>query len=333
MPGIGAFPEDDDLSLEVAGMHGTGYANMAVTHCDVLLGVGTRFDDRLTGGVDSFAPEAEVIHVDIDPAEISKNIHADYPLVGDAGRVLDQLDDELDNRPDPSDRYAEWREQVSAWEEEYPMDYATPDDEPLKPQFVVEVLDEATGDDTVVTTGVGQHQMWAFQFWNYTEPRTWVSSHGLGTMGYGLPAAIGARLAADDDQSVVCFEGDGSFLMTIQELSVAVRENLDITVAVLNNEYVGMVRQWQDGFFEGRRMASEYSWCPDFAKLAEAFGAQGFTVADYDGVEDAVEAAVEYDGPSVIDFHIDPEENVFPMVPSGGKNGKFALQTEHLDQL
>ncbi len=333
MPGIGAFPEDEELSLEVAGMHGTGYANMAVTHCDVLLGVGTRFDDRLTGGVDSFAPEAEVIHVDIDPAEISKNINADYPLIGDAGRVMDQLDDELDNRPDPADRYAEWREQVGTWKEEYPMDYATPDDEPLKPQFVVEVLDEATEDDTVVTTGVGQHQMWAFQFWTYTEPRTWVSSHGLGTMGYGLPAAIGARLAADDDQSVVCFEGDGSFLMTVQELSVAVRENLDITVAVLNNEYVGMVRQWQDGFFEGRRMASEYSWCPDFAKLAEAFGARGFTVADYDGVEDAVEAAVEYDGPAVIDFHIDPEENVFPMVPSGGKNGKFALQTDHLDQL
>ena len=333
MPGIGAYPEDDDLSLEVAGMHGTGYANMAITHCDVLIGIGTRFDDRLTGGVDSFAPEAEVVHVDIDPAEVSKNVHADYPLIGDAGRVIDQLDDELDRRPDPSDRYAEWREQVQAWKAEYPMDYSTPDDEPLKPQFVVEVLDEATGDDTVVTTGVGQHQMWAFQFWNYTEPRTWVSSHGLGTMGYGLPAAIGARLAADDDQSVVCFEGDGSFLMTIQELSVAVRENMDITVAVLNNEYVGMVRQWQDGFFEGRRMASEYSWCPDFAKLAEAFGARGFTVADYDGVEEAVEAAVDYDGPAVIDFHIDPEENVFPMVPSGGKNGQFALQTEHLEQL
>ncbi|PSQ26998.1 acetolactate synthase, large subunit, biosynthetic type [Halobacteriales archaeon QS_9_68_17] len=333
MPGIGAYPEDDDLSLEVAGMHGTGYANMAITHCDVLLGIGTRFDDRLTGGVDSFAPEAEVVHVDIDPAEVSKNVHADYPLIGDAGRVIDQLDDELDRRPDPSDRYAEWRDEVQAWKSEYPMDYATPDDEPLKPQFVVEVLDEATGDDTVVTTGVGQHQMWAFQFWNYTEPRTWVSSHGLGTMGYGLPAAIGARLAADDDQSVVCFEGDGSFLMTIQELSVAVRENMDITVAVLNNEYVGMVRQWQDGFFEGRRMASEYSWCPDFAKLAEAFGARGFTVADYDGVEEAVEAAVDYDGPAVIDFHIDPEENVFPMVPSSGKNGRFALQAEHLEQL
>ena len=333
MPGIGAYPEDDDLSLEVAGMHGTGYANMAITHCDVLLGIGTRFDDRLTGGVDSFAPEAEVVHVDIDPAEVSKNVHADYPLIGDAGRVIGQLDDELDRRPDPSDRYAEWRDEVQAWKSEYPMDYATPDDEPLKPQFVVEVLDEATGDDTVVTTGVGQHQMWAFQFWNYTEPRTWVSSHGLGTMGYGLPAAIGARLAADDDQSVVCFEGDGSFLMTIQELSVAVRENMDVTVAVLNNEYVGMVRQWQDGFFEGRRMASEYSWCPDFAKLAEAFGARGFTVADYDGVEEAVEAAVDCDGPAVIDFHIDPEENVFPMVPSSGKNGRFALQAEHLEQL
>jgi acetolactate synthase-1/2/3 large subunit len=329
MPGIGAFPEDDDLALSWAGMHGTGYANLAITHTDVMLAIGTRFDDRLTGGVDSFAPEAEIIHIDIDPAEISKNIHADYPLIGDAERVLEQLDDAMGAKPDAR----EWREQCRTWKEEYPMDYETPDDEPLKPQFVVEAVDEATGDDAIVTTGVGQHQMWACQYWQFSEPRTWVSSHGLGTMGYGLPAAIGARFAADDDQSVVCFEGDGSLLMTMQELSVAVREELDLTVFVLNNEYVGMVRQWQDGFYEGRRMASEYSWCPDFAKLAEAFGASGHTIDDYDEVADTVQAAVEYDGPAVVDCHIDPEENVFPMVPSGGENGRFALQESHLDQL
>ena len=339
MPAVGCFPEDDDLALEMVGMHGTGYANMATTHCDVLLAVGCRFDDRLTGGVDTFAPEAEVLHVDIDPAEISKNVRADVPLVGDAATVLEQLDAEMRGGAD----YEDWRDQCRRWKAEYPMDYATPSkqssdeqstssktpDGPLKPQFVVEAMDEATDDDAIVTTGVGQHQMWAVQYWTFTQPRTWVSSHGLGTMGYGLPAAIGAKLAAPDRQ-VVSFEGDGSFLMTIQELAVAVRENLDITVAVLNNEYIGMVRQWQDAFFEGRHSASEYSWCPEFDKLAEAFGARGFAVSDYDEVADTIESALAYDGPSVVDFRVDPAENVYPMVPSGGANGKFALTEDQL---
>jgi acetolactate synthase-1/2/3 large subunit len=209
------------------------------------------------------------------------------------------------------------------------MDYATPEDEPLKPQFVVEAADEATPEDTIVTSGVGQHQMWASQYWTFRHPRTWISSHGLGTMGYGLPGAIGAKVAAPD-REVVCFDGDGSFLMTIQELSVAVREELDITVFVLNNEAVGMVRQWQDAFFERRRMASEYPWVPDFEALAEAFGARGFTLSDYDEVADTIEAALGYDGPSVVDVHIDPAENVYPMVPSGGDNARFALAEDQL---
>ncbi len=326
MPGIGTVPEDDELCLSWAGMHGTGYANMAITHTDCLIAVGTRFDDRLTGGIETFAPEAEVIHIDIDPAEISKNIHADYPLIGDAATVLEQVHDAIETPP----ATREWVEQCSAWKDDYPMDYRTPEDEPLRPEFVVEAFDEATDDDTIVTTGVGQHQMWASQYWTYKEPRTWVSSHGLGTMGYGLPAAIGARFAADDSQDVICFDGDGSFLMTMQELSVAVRENLDITVAILNNEYIGMVRQWQDAFFEGRHMASEYNWMPEFDKMAEAFGAKGWRVDDYDEVADAIEGALEYDGPSVIDFHIDPRANVYPMVPSGGANGKFALTEDQL---
>jgi acetolactate synthase-1/2/3 large subunit len=326
MPGIGTFPEGDDLCLSWAGMHGTGYANMAITHTDLLIAVGTRFDDRLTGGVDTFAPEAEIVHIDVDPAEISKNVHADYPLEGDAATVLEQVDEALNRTPDAR----EWREQCRTWKEEYPMDYGTPEDEPLKPQFVVEALDEATSDRAVVTSGVGQHQMWAAQYWTFERPRTWVSSHGLGTMGYGLPAAIGARFAADDDQEIVCVDGDGSFLMTIQELSVAVREDLDITVAVLNNEYIGMVRQWQDAFFDRRRMAADYNWVPEFDKLAESFGARGWRVDDYSEVADAIEAAIDYDGPSVIDFHIDPEENVYPMVPSGGANGQFALSEDQL---
>ncbi|MCU4753186.1 biosynthetic-type acetolactate synthase large subunit [Halobacteria archaeon AArc-curdl1] len=326
MPGIGSFPEDHELAMEMAGMHGTGYANMAVTHCDTLIAVGTRFDDRLTGGIETFAPDAEVIHIDIDPAEISKNIHAEYPLIGDAATVIEQLAEAVEHSPQAT----KWRAQCQQWKSDYSMAYKTPDDEPLKPEFVVEALDEATSDRAIVTTGVGQHQMWACQYWTYTEPRTWVSSHGLGTMGYGFPAAIGARLAADDDQEVIAIEGDGSFLMTIQELSVAVREEMDITVAVLNNEYIGMVRQWQDAFFEGRHSASEYNWCPEFDKLAEAFGARGFRINDYDEVADTIQAALEYDGPSVIDVHIDPHANVYPMVPSGGDNGQFALTEDQL---
>ncbi|KAB1188451.1 MULTISPECIES: biosynthetic-type acetolactate synthase large subunit [Haloferax] len=326
MPGIGSMPEDDELCLSWAGMHGTGYANMAITHTDCLIAIGTRFDDRLTGGIDTFAPEAEVVHVDIDPAEISKNIHADYPVVGDAGTAIEKIDSEMEHSPDAR----EWREQCLTWKDEYPMDYAAPDDEPLKPQFVVEALDEATPDETIVTSGVGQHQMWAAQYWTFRDPRRWVSSHGLGTMGYGLPAAIGARLAADDDETVVCIDGDASFLMTIQELSVAVREDLDITIAILNNQYIGMVRQWQDAFFEGRHMAAGYEWCPQFDKLAEAFGARGWTVDSYEEVPDAIEEALAYDGPSVIDFHVDPSENVYPMVSSGAPNGKFALSEDQL---
>ncbi len=329
MPGIGSFPEDHDLAMEVAGMHGTGYANMTLQHCDVMLAVGTRFDDRLTGGVETFAPDAEIVHIDIDPAEISKIIHADYPLIGDAATVLDQLYDAMPHAPNT----VEWRARCDDWKGEYPLEYSVSEDDPVKPQFLVEAMDELTPDDTVVTTGVGQHQMWAMQYWTYRHPRTWVSSHGLGTMGYGLPAAIGARLAADDDQSVVCFDGDGSFLMTMQELAVAVREELDITIIVLNNAAVGMVRQWQDAFFDGRRMASEYPWVPGFDVLAEGFGARGFRIETYDEVDETLRAAYEYDGPSVVDAHVDPEEDVYPIVPSGGDNTKFAMNEAQLEEL
>jgi len=336
MPGIGSFPEDHDLSLEWAGMHGTGYANMAITNTDCMLAIGTRFDDRLTGGVETFAPDAEIIHLDIDPAEISKNIQADYPLVGDAKQVLRQLDDAMPVAYEALDTspadYETWREQCAQWKDEYEMSYDMPEDEPLKPQYVVERFSELADDDAIVTTGVGQHQMWASQFWTFTEPRTWVSSHGLGTMGYGVPSAIGAKVAAPDTE-VVCFDGDGSFLMTVQELSVAVREDLDVTYVVLNNEAVGMVRQWQDGFYEGRRMASEYPWIPQFDMLAEAFGARGFRLEDYESVDEVIEKARSYDGPSVVDAIIDPAENVYPMVPSGGDNGLFALNGDQLGDI
>ena len=328
MPGTGAFPQTDPLSQGIAGMHGTGYANMAISNCDVMLAVGTRFDDRLTGDIETFAPDAEILHIDIDPAEISKNVEADYPLVGDASVVLEQL-----LRAMPGDPPAEeWREQCQTWREEYPLEYDAPEDEPLKPEHVVERFDEVTPADTIVAAGVGQHQMWAWQYWTFTEPRTWVTSHGLGTMGYAVPAAIGAKLAAPD-REVVAFDGDGSFLMTAQELTVAARENLDLTIVVLNNEAVGMVRQWQDGFYGGRHMASEYPWVPQFDKVAEAFGAKGLRAEGYDDLEETVQAAREYDGPAVIDALIDPTENVYPMVPSGGDNARFAVNAEQLEGL
>ena len=325
MPGTGSFPEDHELSLEIVGMHGTGYGNMAITVTDCLLAVGTRFDDRLTGGVETFAPDAEIIHVDIDPAEVSKNIEADHPLIGDAKAVLGQFADAMNGSPSTE----AWLEQCETWKDEYPMEYAAPEDEPVKPQYVVERFDAATDDDTIVTAGVGQHQMWAWQYWTWTQPRTWVTSHGLGAMGYGLPSAIGAKLAAPD-RDVVCFDGDGSFLMTCQELSVAVREHLDITIVVLNNEAIGMVCQWQDVFFRKRHMASEYPWVPEFDTLAEAFGARGFRIDTDDEVDEVIEGALAYDGPSVVDVHIDPDEKVFPMVPSGGDNGLFALTEDQL---
>ena len=328
MPGTGAFPETDPLSQGIAGMHGTGYANLAISNTDCLLAVGTRFDDRLTGDISTFAPDADVVHVDIDPAEISKNVEADHPLVGDAKRVLEQLDEAMTRAP-PA---AEWREQCQSWKEEYPLEYEHPEDEPVKPEYVVEKYDEATPDDTIVAAGVGQHQMWAWQYWTWREPRTWVTSHGLGTMGYAVPAAIGAKLAAPEKE-VVAFDGDGSFLMTAQELTVAAREELDITIVVLNNEAVGMVRQWQDGFYEGRHMASEYPWIPEFDKVAEAFGAKGLRIETYDEIEATIEEAREYDGPAVIDAFIDPAENVYPMVPSGGDNARFALNPEQLEGL
>jgi acetolactate synthase-1/2/3 large subunit len=326
MPAVGSFAEDHVLAMGVAGTHGTGYANLALANCDVLLAVGTRFDDRLTGGVDTFAPEAEILHVDVDASEFHKNVYADYPLLGDAGTVLDQLTRRLSDAPAAD----EWRRRCRQWKASHPLDYDVADDEPVKPQFVVEVLDAVTPDETIVTSGVGQHQVWACHYWTFRHPDTWISSHGLGTPGYGLPAAIGARVAADDDRTVVCFEGDRSFLMTVRELAVAVREHLDITVAVVNDSALGLGRQSRDAFDDERRAASERPWVPAFDRLAEAFGARGFRVDEFDEVAETVEDALAYDGPSVVDFHVDPEEDVFPFVASGGDGAPVALREEHL---
>jgi len=321
LQGLGSFPEDNELSLGMLGMHGTGCANRSVTECDLLIGLGVRFDDRATGKIESFAPHAKVIHVDIDPAEISKNIHADIPIVGDAKRVLSNLNEEMKNHEAP---YIEdWRETLDEWENKYPMEYEQ-DEEHLKPQYVIETLDKKTPDDTIVCTGVGQHQMWAAQWYEYKEPRTWISSGGLGTMGCGLPMTIGAKLAAPDTE-VVCIDGDGSFLMTVQELTTAVREELDFTLIIINNYYMGMVRQWQELFSDERYAESDLGHLPKFDEIAEAFGAKGWRLEETDNVEEVLEEALEYDGPSVIDAVIDPNENVFPMVPAGSGNDEFIM--------
>ncbi len=321
LQGLGAFPEDNDLSLGMLGMHGTGYANRAVTDCDLLIGIGVRFDDRATGKIESFAPHAKVIHIDIDPAEISKNIHADIPIVGDAKRVVGDINDEMEERDAPDT--ADWLEKLSEWKEKYPMEYEQEGDD-LKPQRVIETLDDKTTDDTIVCTGVGQHQMWAAQWYEYQEPRTWISSGGLGTMGCGLPMTIGAKLAAPDTE-VVCIDGDGSFLMTVQELTTAVREELDFTLVIINNYYMGMVRQWQELFQDERYAESELPHLPEFDKIAEAFGAKGWRLTDPENVDEVLDEALEYDGPSVIDAVIDPNENVFPMVPAGSGNDEFIM--------
>jgi acetolactate synthase-1/2/3 large subunit len=320
IPGLGSFPEDHDLAMGVAGTCSPGYADVALQHCDALLAVGTRFDDRLTGDVETFAPEAEIVHVDVDPAEVGKNVHADYPLVGDAATVLDQLRTAIPRAPDA----AEWRSRCRAWRDGHSMDDMISEGEPLKPQFVVEVADALTPDDTIVTAGGGRHQPWAAQYWTFRHPRTWVSPHGLGTMGYGLPAAVGARLAAADDQSVVCFEGDRSFLATVRELAVAVREDLDVTVIVLGDAATGTSKPWQDAASAGDRATSTPSWAPRFDALAEAFGARGFRLETAEGIEETLRAALAHDGPSVVDTRVEPEADARRTVPSGDDAG-FAV--------
>ncbi len=314
--GIGAFPETHELSMGMLGMHGTVTANYAVHECDLLINLGARFDDRVTGKLKAFAPHAKVIHADVDPAEIGKNVPPLIPIVGDVRQVAVGLVKELEGMEWSAERTAEWLARIAARKEEYPLQYEAPADGKLAPQLVIEEIDRVTAHDAIVCTDVGQHQMWATQYYTFTFPRQFISSGGLGTMGFGLPASIGAQIGCPD-KTVVDISGDGGFQMTEQELATAMSCGLPIVVCILNNGYLGMVRQWQDLFWNKRYSCTSIETQPDFKLLAEAYGALGLTVTEKDEIEPALREALACPRPAVIDFRTSPQENVFPMVPAG----------------
>ena len=309
--GLGGFPEDDDLSLGMLGMHGTVSANLAVHEADLLLAVGARFDDRITGKIDEFAPKAKILHIDIDPTSISKSILVDIPMVGDAKDILSTMVKHVEHvNREP------WLKQIAEWKRENPLSFKK-DRGRVQPKYVIEQICELTGGDAIVCTEVGQHQMWAAQFFTYTKPRRFISSGGLGTMGYGFPAAIGAQVGCPD-AIVFDIAGDGSFQMNIQELSTAVHNKLPVNVAIMNNGYLGMVRQWQELFFGKRYSSTDLdSGNPDFVKIAEAYGALGIRVTSDDDVRSALKEAIASKKTVVLDFVCEREENVFPMIPAG----------------
>ncbi|WP_453994598.1 acetolactate synthase large subunit [Bacillus nitroreducens] len=309
--GLGGLPADHPLYLGMAGMHGTYTANMALHECDLLISIGARFDDRVTGNLEHFAPNATVAHIDIDPAEIGKNIPTKIPVVGDAKEVLKSLIHQ-NGKPGNS---LEWREKLAGWKEEYPLVYKPSEDE-LKPQKLVELIYQYTNGEAIVTTDVGQHQMWAAQYYQFSKPNRWVTSGGLGTMGFGLPSSIGAQLA-ERSSTVVSILGDGGFQMTSQELSVIQELNLPIKIVILNNKALGMVRQWQQIFYKERYSHSLIPNQPDFMKLADAYGIKGMKASNEQEAEQVLKEALEYEGPVLMDFSVTPFENVYPMVAPG----------------
>ncbi|NQT06670.1 MAG: biosynthetic-type acetolactate synthase large subunit [Candidatus Omnitrophica bacterium] len=309
MLGLGGFPETHKLALGMLGMHGTAYANHAIMDSDLIIAIGARFDDRVTGKIDEFAPNAKVIHIDIDPSSVSKNIKVDIPIVGDARRILTELNKAV-KKPSTGD----WLSKIEGWKKRALSHLK--DDDKMRPQYIVKEICEATKGDAIIATEVGQNQMWAAQYYTYTKPRTFLSSGGLGTMGYGFPAAIGAQIACPD-KIVFDIAGDGSIQMNIQELATSVHNKLPVKVAIMNNGYLGMVRQWQELFYDKRYSYTTLKGCPDFVKLAESYGAVGIRVTKKKDVRPAIEKALSIDNTVFLDFHIEREENVFPMVPAG----------------
>jgi acetolactate synthase I/II/III large subunit len=314
--GLGAFPGDHEQWLGMLGMHGTRTANYAMDEADLICAIGARFDDRITGKLSEFAPRAKFIHIDVDPAEISKNVPAHIPIVGDAKKVLPKLTREYRALETDATRLDGWWQRIKTWQEKHPLRYDDSEDAEIKPQRMVQAIHEATGGNAILTSDVGQHQMWAAQWFTFKEPRKWINSGGLGTMGFGLPSAMGAQVACPDE-TVVCLAGDGSLIMNCQELATCVTEQIPVKVFIMNNGYLGMVRQWQELFWDRRYSSVKMGTSPDWVKLADAFGAVGMRVTDKNEMVDAMKTALATEGPVVLDVHVTKEENCYPMIPAG----------------
>jgi len=326
--GLGGFPGTDALSMGMLGMHGTYYANMAVANCDLLIAVGARFDDRVTGKISAFAPHAKIIHIDIDPSSISKNVKVDIPIVADCKNALAGMNAWLDRTKDFNIKeqaavHEPWLEQIKEWKTQHPLGYIEETDV-IKPQFVIQKLHELTGGDAIITTEVGQNQMWAAQFYHFNKPNHFMTSGGLGVMGYGFPAAIGAQMAAPG-QVVIDVAGDGSIQMNIQELATAQQYKCPVKIAILNNNYLGMVRQWQELFYNKQYSATVLDVAPDFVKLAEAYGAVGLRAKKPSEVEPVIKEALSTKNTVIMDFVISREEGVYPMVPAGKATTEMLL--------
>lgn len=326
--GLGAFPGTHELSMGMLGMHGTYTANMAVAECDLLIAVGARFDDRVTGKLDEFATKAKIIHIDIDPTSISKNVKVDVPIVADCKEALTAMnalfaEDKSISLTDEAEKHQPWLATIQSWSKKHPLSYCK-DNDIIKPQFVVEMLDKLTGGEAIITTEVGQNQMWAAQFYRFNHPRRFITSGGLGTMGYGLPAAIGAQIAFPD-KCVIDIAGDGSIQMNIQELATARQYNCPVKVAILNNGFLGMVRQWQELFYDKRYSSTVMDTSPDFVELAKAYGAVGLRATKPSEVEPVIKEALTTKRVVIMDFAVSPEEGVYPMVPAGKANTEMLL--------
>ena len=314
--GLGGFPGTHDQWLGMLGMHGTRTANYAMDEADLIVAIGARFDDRITGKLSEFAPRAKFIHIDIDPAEISKNVPAHIPIVGDAKNILPRLTAEYRALEADPGRLEEWWTRIGKWQERHPLTYTDSTDAEIKPQYMVEALYEATAGDAIVVSDVGQHQMWTAQRYHFAKPRRWINSGGLGTMGFGLPAAMGAQVGCPED-TVVCVAGDGSVQMNMQELATCTQENIPIKVFIMNNGYLGMVRQWQELFWDRRYSHVDMGQYPDFVKLADAYGATGIRLTDKSTLVTDMRAALATEGPVVVDVRVTREENTYPMIAPG----------------
>ena len=332
LQGLGAFPGDDSQFIGMLGMHGTYEANMAMHDCDLLINIGARFDDRITGKVDEFSPNSKKIHVDIDPSSINKTIDVDVPLVGDVAHVLEDAIKLWKSNVYKTDKAAvkNWWNTIDKWKSIDSLGFKN-DKKTIKPQFAIQRLYELTKDkDSYITTEVGQHQMWAAQYYKFNKPNRWITSGGLGTMGFGLPAAIGAQVA-HPDKLVIDIAGEASILMCIQEMSTAIQHQLPVKVFIINNQYMGMVRQWQELLHDKRYSHSYTDALPDFVKLAEAYGAKGIRVETPGELDKGIQEMIDYNGPVIFDCVVDQNENVYPMIPSGKAHNEMLLGNDNED--